>query len=94
MQDILKRRNENQKIEPAERVALKEQYRKIKRFVSELERDNQQKIIIFPSLTNGTGWYKAIQFSALYYTPTRCCLYGCNNYDTILVLCFNVESRR
>ena len=67
MQDILKRRNENQKIEPAERVALKEQYRKIKRFVSELERDNQQKVIIFPSLTNGTGWYKAIQFSALYY---------------------------
>ena len=50
-----------------DRTAAKEKYRKIKRLVKEMERGNNQKIIIFPSLVNGEGWYKVVEFSALYY---------------------------
>ncbi len=50
-----------------DRTAAKEKYRKIKRLVKEMERGNNQKIIVFPSLVNGDGWYKVVEFSALYY---------------------------
>ena len=67
IQDILRRKQNHLQVEPEERVALREQYRKIKRQVKDLEKGNQSRVIVFPSLVNGVGWYKAIQFSALYY---------------------------
>lgn len=41
-------------------------YRKIKRLVKEMEVGNQSRVIVFPSIGEG-GWYKTIDFSALYY---------------------------
>lgn len=41
-------------------------YRRIKRRVKELEAGNNSRVIAFPSPGKG-GWYKMIEFSALYY---------------------------
>lgn len=41
-------------------------YRKIKRRVKEMEIGNNSRVIFFPSMGGG-GWYKAVEFSALYY---------------------------
>lgn len=65
--EILAKKSEAGEISDEERNALKEQYRKIKRQVKEMEKGNQSRVIVFPSLTNGSGWYKVIEFSALYY---------------------------
>ena len=67
IQDILKRRRENLELSDEEKMAVRETYRKIKRRVKDMEATNQQRVIVFPSFTNGDGWYKAIEFSALYY---------------------------
>lgn len=67
IQNILRRRSVDLPVEPEETLALREAYRRIKRQVKELEKGNQSRVIIFPSLVGAPGWYKAIQFSALYY---------------------------
>ena len=67
LQEILRRRQNNLPIETDEQLALRETYRKIKRQVKEMEKGNQSRVIFFPSLVNGADWYKAIEFSALYY---------------------------
>lgn len=67
IEDILKKRDQGRELETEERMVLKERYRKIKRQVKEMEKDNQSRLIVFPSLTNGDGWYKVVEFSALYY---------------------------
>ncbi len=67
MQEIILRRSVGQDIDSAEAAALKAKYRDIKRWVIEKEKGNQSQLFVFPCLTNGTGWYKVIDFSALYY---------------------------
>ena len=44
----------------------REKYRAVKRRVKELEIGNQSQLFAFPSLGEG-GWYKMIEFSALFY---------------------------
>lgn len=65
--EILARVDGGEIISTEERALLREKYRKIKRQVKEMEAGNQSKVIAFPSLTNGQGWYKVVEFSALYY---------------------------
>lgn len=67
IEDIQNRRIKHLPVSREEQETIKELYRKIKSQVREMEKTNQQRVIIFPSLTNGAGWYKAIEFSALYY---------------------------
>lgn len=49
------------------KAELRTKYRAIKRQVKEMEIGNLDRMIIFPSLVNGSEWYKLIEFSALYY---------------------------
>lgn len=45
----------------------REKYRIIKRKIKEMEKGNQSRVIVFPSVSSGIVWYKLIDFSALYY---------------------------
>ncbi|MBQ2660580.1 hypothetical protein IJF93_00690 [Candidatus Saccharibacteria bacterium] len=65
--EILDKRDAGEGLLPEEKVAIKDKYRKIKRQVKEMEKGNQSRVIVFPSLPSGDGWYKVIEFSALYY---------------------------
>lgn len=65
--EIIDRKEIGDQLDPEEKLAIKEQYRKIKRQVKEMEKGNQSRVIVFPSLTSGQGWYKVLDFSALYY---------------------------
>ena len=66
VEEILAKREAGGTLEPAERKALREKYRKIKRQVKEMERGNKGKIIVMPAITN-PDFYKVFDFSALYY---------------------------
>lgn len=63
----INKKSASEEKEKQDRTAAKDKYRKIKRQVKEMEHGNNQKIIVFPSLVNGEGWYKVVEFSALYY---------------------------
>lgn len=65
--EIMLKKQYGLSVEDKDKVALKERYRQIKLKVREMEKENQSRVIFFPSLTNGVGWYKAMDFSALYY---------------------------
>lgn len=56
--------NDLEKIKDKKERRLK--YRKIKRLVKDMEIGNQSRVIVFPSIGEG-GWYKVIDFSAIYY---------------------------
>ncbi len=65
--EILAKRDKGKDLNTEEKIALKTQYRRIKRFVKENEKGNKQKIYVFPTFTGNDEWYKVIEFSALYY---------------------------
>ncbi|MBR2658372.1 hypothetical protein IKD57_00545 [Candidatus Saccharibacteria bacterium] len=65
--EIIDARLAEEKSNAREHAALKEKYRRIKRQAKEMEAGNKSRVIVFPSLTNGEGWYKTVEFSALYY---------------------------
>ena len=67
IEDILMRRDSGEALEPIEHKVLKEQYRKMKRFVKGLEKGNKERLILVPSISQGGGFYKVFDFSALYY---------------------------
>lgn len=67
IKSIMQRRAVGESVDSAESAALKAKYREIKRWVLEAEKGNQSRVIVFPCITNGTGWYKVVEFSALYY---------------------------
>ncbi len=65
--EIIARRDGGSSLEKEETIAIRTRYRRIKKLVKEMEYGNNQKIIVFPSLTSSGEWYKLIEFSALYY---------------------------
>lgn len=70
LQEAQKSKNPKIPVEnnPSEAKAeVRAKYRAIKRQVKEMEIGNLDRMIIFPSLINGSCWYKLIEFSALYY---------------------------
>lgn len=67
IESILARRDSGEKLEPIEHKALKEQYRKMKRFAKDLEKGNKERLILVPSVSQGGNFYKLFEFSALYY---------------------------
>lgn len=67
IEEILAKREDGGKLEPAEIAAIRVKYRQIKRQVKDLECGNNSKLYLFPSITSGGDWYKMIEFSALYY---------------------------
>ena len=65
--EILARRDSGLEITPLEHKAIRERYRKIKRRAKELEKGNQGRLIVVPSIVTGDGFYKVFDFSTLYY---------------------------
>jgi len=50
-----------------QKIAQKKEYLRIKKWVKEKEKDNRSKLYAFPSVGDDKGWYKMMDFSALYY---------------------------
>ena len=67
IEEIMARRDDGDELTQTEHKAIREQYRKMKRRVKEMEKGNREKIIAIPSITNKGGFYKLFDFSALYY---------------------------
>ena len=67
IEEILTKRDSGIDITPSEHKAIREQYRRIKRHAKELEKGNQSRLIVVPSIVTGDGFYKVFDFSALYY---------------------------
>lgn len=66
--EIVARRNAGEEVHGADKMALREYYRKVKAHAKEMEAGNKSCIIVFPSYSaRGDKWYKTIDFSALYY---------------------------
>lgn len=67
-EELLGNSEKDDREQKEQQKVLREKYRKIKRRARELEKGNQSRLILFPSITNGnSSWYKATDFSALYY---------------------------
>ncbi len=66
LEEILAKRDAGETLELAERKALREKYRQIKRQVKEMEKGNKGRIIVMPAITS-PNFYKVFDFSALYY---------------------------
>lgn len=66
--EIVQKHRKSLPLEDAEKRAVRERYHIIKMQVQELERGNKSKLIVYPSLVSGDGWYKVANFSALYYS--------------------------
>ena len=54
--EILARRDSGLEITPLEHKAIRERYRKIKRCVRELEKGNQGRLIVVPSIVTDDGF--------------------------------------
>lgn len=67
LEDILSRRDAGESLEPREHKALRDQYRKMKRQVKEMEKGNKERVILVPSISQKGEFYKLFDFSALYY---------------------------
>ncbi len=63
----LRKEDQEKKKKEQDIKALRDEYRRIKRWVKEKEASNNSRIIIFPVLTGRGEWYKTVEFSALYY---------------------------
>ena len=61
------RRDAGEALESPEYQAIREEYRAIKRHAKELEKGNQSRLIVVPSIVTREGFYKVFDFSALYY---------------------------
>ena len=67
IEEILAKRDSGEKLATAEQKAIGAEYRRIKRRAKEMEKGNQSRIIVVPSIKSGDGFYKVFDFSALYY---------------------------
>lgn len=59
--------SEYDRLKREENRLRRDKYKRIKQLVREMEAGNKSRVIVFPQLTNGAGWYKVVEFSALYY---------------------------
>ena len=67
IEEILAKRDSGEKLTTAEQRAIEAEYRRIKRHVKEMEKGNNDRIIVVPSIKSNDGFYKVFDFSALYY---------------------------
>lgn len=67
IEEILAKRDSGEKLATVEQKAIEAEYRRIKRRAKEMEKGNQSRIIVVPSIKSGDGFYKVFDFSALYY---------------------------
>lgn len=67
IEEILDKKRAGESLAKNEKYIVNLEYRRIKKIVRELEASNQSKLIFFPSMSGSGDWYKAVNFSALYY---------------------------
>lgn len=67
IEDILLKKEDGDELTKEENRKLRDVYRKMKRFAKDLEANNNQRIIVVPSLLGDAKFYKVFEFSALYY---------------------------
>ncbi len=67
IEEILAKRDNGEKLTTVEQRAIEAEYRRIKRHVKEMEKGNNGRVIVVPSIKSNDGFYKVFDFSALYY---------------------------
>ena len=67
IEEILAKRDSGEKLTTAEQRAIEAEYRRIKRHAKEMEKGNNDRVIVVPSIKSNDGFYKVFDFSALYY---------------------------
>lgn len=67
IEDIIFKRQEGDDLTKEETRALRERYRKMKRWALEKEKTNRTQIICVPCIMDNRGFYKLFEISALYY---------------------------
>lgn len=65
--EIMSKKSAGEKLTVEESTAIRAHYRKMKKRVKELEKGNQSRLIVVPSISQGDQFYKVFDFSALYY---------------------------